>query len=302
MAKTTSGQLIKYPLQYVEESTEGTTPTASPTFITAGFVESLSIKINGNFIDISQLATEDLLAIIQGNQVYEWQVKLHITSSTYIKYALNAQNVASPAGTISATLSHMFSIYLNGTENFILLKGCRANSITISTEIGKAIDVTIEWVSKTIIQAITTANAGLTTPTFVSVTATGAVWSWITGTTAPATWNGSGIDAVKISITVNRNTKSDHTLGNLDPHSSQSHGRRASGDITVLWTTSTGSAMETDFRAGTSRTMTWILKDAVSTITLTGTVLVDRAVDLGADDTEATVEQWAFRCPSITAS
>lgn len=301
-AKATAAQLIVKPLQYVEESTEGTTPTASPSFAAAGFVESLSIKINGNFLDIGQIGAEDLVAIIQGNQVYEWQVKLHATSSTYMKYALNAYNPGTPTGTISATLSQLFSIYLNGTENYIIMKGCRAKDISISVDIGKALDITINWVCMTVIQPITTSNAGLTTPTFVTTTATGAIWDWIAGGTTPVSWNSSAINCKKISITVNRNTKPEFTLGNLDAYSTLSHARGISGDLTVLWTTSTGSALETDFRAGTARTLAWVLKSATSTLTVTGAKLVDRTVDFGADDSEATIEQYSFRATSVTVT
>ena len=70
MVSTTSPVLfVKHP-QWVAEATEGTTPTASPTFTSLGAVKSAAIKINGNFVDVAQLGAEDLITIVQGQQDY----------------------------------------------------------------------------------------------------------------------------------------------------------------------------------------------------------------------------------------
>jgi hypothetical protein len=122
MAKTSSGQLfVKLP-QLVAESTEGTTPTASPTFTSLGAVQSLGFNIDGNFVDISQIGVEDLIAILQGQQVFESSIKLHLINSTFIKRIMNAANYASPSGLISETFSLLFSVYLDGTENYVIMK------------------------------------------------------------------------------------------------------------------------------------------------------------------------------------
>ena len=300
--KTTSSVLVIKPLQYVEESTEGTTPTASPSFTSCGLVSSLSFKIDGKFQDVAQLGAEDLLALVAGGNVYESQVKLTMTASTFLKYALNAANYGTPTGTISATLSLLFSIYLNGTQNYILLKGSRAKTVTLTAEVGKPIEATIDFVHTSIIQPITTANAGLTTPTFVTTSATATVWDWLSGGAGNVTWNSSAINAKKFSITVNRNTAPDMILGSVDPYSSQPHARRISGDMTVLWTTSAGSVLETDFRARTARTLAIVLKSTTSTLTVSGAQLTDRNLDMGADDSDAIVEDWKFKGLSVSAT
>ena len=287
---------VKHP-QWVAEATEGTIPTASPSFTSLGAVKSAAIKINGNFVDVAQLGAEDLITIVQGQQDYETQFKLSaVNSSGIITRLIGAYNYATPAGTVNESISIIFSIYLNGTENYIICKGSRIKEGSISMDIGKETEITISFTHTTI--TTPASSHGLTTPTFASLPS-GAVWDWIAGGTTPVSWNASGILCKKISINIARNSKPDYTLGNLDPHSSQAHGRRISGDFTTLWTNTT---LETDFKAGTARTLAVILKSATSTITVTGAKITDysRDGDIGSD--EAIIESCTFRGLSVAHS
>jgi hypothetical protein len=293
MAKTTTAKLFVNPPQWVVESTEGTTPTASPSFTSLGICKSASIKINGQFIDVAQIGSEDLITIIQGLQEYETQFTLSLTNITgLLDRLIDSSNYATPTGTVSETISILFSIYINGTLNYIICKGSRIKEGSVTMETGKETEVSVTFTHTTITTPFSTANAGLTTPTFVTV-GTGTVWGHTDGGSTPVSWNGSGIDCKKITININRNSKSDYTLGNIDPHSSQPHGRRITGDFTNLWTATT---LETDFKAGTARTLAITLKTSTGVITLSGTKIVDysRDGDIGSD--EAIVENCTFRC------
>ena len=296
MVSTTSPVLfVKHP-QWVAESTEGTTPTASPSFTSLGAVKTMGIKINGNFVDVAQLGAEDLITIVQGQQEYETQFTLSTVNATgIIARLIGAYNYATPSGLINETISILASVYVNGTETFILCKGSRIKEGSISMDIGKETEISVTFTHTSIITPITTANAGLTTPTYATLPS-GAVYDWIAGGTTPVSWNASGILCKKITINIARNSKPDYTLGNLDPHSSQAHGRRISGDFTTLWTNTT---LETDFKAGTARTLAIVIKTSVSTITCTSTKIVDysRDGDIGSD--EAIVENCTFRCLSV---
>ena len=127
--KATSDQLfVKLP-QTVAEATEGTTPTASPSFTTCGAVQSLGLNIDGNYVDVAMLGQEDLIDILQGNNVYESSMRLHLVNSTFLKWAVNAANYGTPTGTISESRSLLWSIYLNGTENFVIMKGTSPKSV-----------------------------------------------------------------------------------------------------------------------------------------------------------------------------
>ena len=296
MVSTTSSVLfVKHP-QWVAEATEGTTPTSSPSFTSLGAVKTMSIKINGNFVDVAQLGAEDLITIVQGQQDYETSFTLSaVGTAGIIARLIGAYNYATPSGLINETISILTSIYVNGTETFILCKGSRIKEGSITMDIGKETEISVTFTHTSIITPITTANAGLTTPTYATLPS-GAVWSWLDGGTTPISWNASGILCKKVTLNIARNSKPDYTLGNLDPHSSQAHGRRISGDFTTLWTNTT---LETDFKAGTARALAIIIKSGTSTITVTGAKITDysRDGDIGSD--EAIVEQCTFRGISV---
>ena len=153
--------------------------------------------------------------------------------------------------------------------------------------------MTVSFIHTTI--TTPSSSHGLTTPTFASLPS-GAVYDWIAGGITPVSWNASGILCKKFTLNIARNSKADYTLGNLDPHSSQAHGRRISGDFTTLWTNTT---LETDFKAGTARTLAVVLKTSVSTITITSAKITDysRDGDIGSD--EAIVETCTFKGLSV---
>ena len=294
MVVTTSSVLFAKHPQWVAEATEGTTPTASPTFTSLGAVKSAAIKIGGNFVDVAQLGAEDLVTIVQGQQDYETSFTLSAVNATsIIARLIGVYNYGTPTGTVNESISILFSIYLNGTENYIICKGSRIKEGSISMDIGKETEITVSFTHTTI--TTPSSSHGLTTPSFASLPS-GAVWDWLAGGTTPLSWNSVGQLCKKVTINISRNSKPDHTLGNSDPHSSQPHGRRISGDFTNLWTNTT---IETDYKAGTARTLAIVIKTGTSTITCTGTKIVDysRDGDIGSD--EAIVENCTFRCLSV---
>lgn len=292
---TTAQQIIKN-LQYVEEGTEGVTPATSPTFLEVGKVSSLSISVDNSSVDVLQIGPEDVYGIVQGKTASSFTVKCSMFSSTFLKYAMNAANYDAPAGTVSAPLSMVFSFYLNGTENYVFFKGCRAVNYTLGGEVGQPWQLSVEFKCIAITEPAT--SSGLTSPAFITPSIS-PVWDWLSGGSAPVTWNGSGINAVKVEITGNRNTAEDYTLGNAPPYTIQPHGRRNAGTVTVL---KTDAGMSGDRSAFASRTMTWILKTSASTITLTGAVLDKQTEEWTAESNSAIVQVFPFKCTAISVT
>jgi len=301
MAISTTSHLWKKPLQFVVETTEGTTPTASPVFTVCPPVKSLSIKKDGGFVDAAQIGVEDLAKVIEGLRTFETSITFYPTATTtdeaFFQRAIQASNPGTPAGTISETHSMLYSFYLNNVENFVLLKGSRAKSVSIKMAMGQPHEITIEFVHMDIIKPISTANAGLTTPTFVTTFNAGAVHDWLSGGATPVSLISQTLDCTEFNCTINRNTTQDHILGAAGPHSSQPHGRRISGDCKNLYTIVTA---ETSFRAPTQGTITAVLSTGVSTLTITNAYITSLGVDYGADDTEATVEALGFKGVACT--
>jgi len=258
----------------------------------------MSIKYNGQYQDIGSLGSEDLLDIIQGAQEYETSFTYFApTLSTFLVYCVDAANFATPASTISTSLSMIFSIYLNGVENYIVLAGSRVKDVSIKMEVGKATAITVNMVHTSITLPSATPTAGLT----LTATVTGPVQTWVDGGTAPFSWDGTGRDCKAFTININRNTKPEHTLGNLNPYGTISHGRRISGDFSVLWT---DNDLETDFGTPTAsgKTIIATLDTGVYTLTITGARITDYTKDYDTEAGEAILENCTFRGTVITAS
>lgn len=291
-SKTTTAQLVKKMPQYIEEVTEGTTPT-SPTFTSWGATESISLNIDGQFVDIDQLQ-EDLISIIQGLQKYEFKLKYYAlkaaSGTTPSKYAVNAANYTTPAGTISSSLTFLWSVYLNGTENFIVANGCRAKDFSVNLEVGKPTEFNVTFECTNIVTPSSSGPSGAT----YAANPTGAVLGWLDGGATPVSWNASGINCKKISVSINRNTNPDYILGQAGPFSTQPHGRRISGDFQTLWTATT---LETDFKTPTSRTLVITLDSTNShSLTLSSTNIISYKRDKSGGDTTAIVEDTTMRC------
>jgi hypothetical protein len=277
--KTTTPQLVVKPIQYIEETVEGTTP-ASGTTVIVGPSASISVKKDGSWVEIPQLGSEDLIALTQGTQKFDIQIKYLLQNSTFLKYFVNGANQTTPTGTVSKSLTILFSIYYNGVENYIVCKGCRPQNVTIDIETGKPIAVNTTMIAMNIVAPSASAPAGITLQT---VLPTGVVWDWLSGGANPFSYNSIGQDCKKLTITIARNSKEDYTIGNVNPFGIQPHGRRigVSGDF--LWN-STGT-FEADYTTPTSQAASYVLKTTISTITLTGLQITNytRDTDIGSD-------------------
>jgi hypothetical protein len=252
------------------------------------------------------LGTEDLIAIAQGNNVYESSMRLYLVDTLYafVKRAINAANYGTPTGTISETFTIVFSVYRNGSEVYVFLKGCRARNVTITGETGQPTEVTIDLAHTSITVA---AAHGLTTPTFASAPS-GAVWGHLDGGANAVSYGGTALaDMTGISVSINRNTTPVHVHGNADPHSTLPHGRRIGGDYTGLWTARVivNSKTIEGLQASpetSAQSLAWVLKSATSTLTITGAVFVTYRRDSDADATDAQLEQAGFRGLTATLS
>jgi len=299
MATASSASLFVNTPSYIEEATEGTTPTSGTT-VAIGAVKSMSIKHNGNYQDISILGSEDLITTVQGQQEYETSITFYIPDTggqpTFMKYLVDSANFGTPTNTISASLSIVFSLPMDAVTNYIILKGTRVKDGSVKMEVGKATEVTVNMIHTSISVPSSTAPTGLT----LAATPTGNVLSWTDGGTAPVSWDSTGRDCKSATININRNTKAEHTLGNLNPIYTQSHGRRASGDFTTIWTT---NDLETDFGTpGSGKDFVMVLDSSVYTLTVASAKITDYTRDYDADTGEAIVEQCTFRGTTITAS
>lgn len=285
---STAVQLFSHPIQFLEETTEGTTP-ATGAWTAVGASSTLSIDIDGQHVDISQIGPEDIHSIASGQPQWETKMTYQMVDSSFAKYAVKAANFVTPTGTISKTLSVFFGIYLSGTINYIVLKGSRAKQISMTVEDGKPTVCTIDFVHTSIAIPSTSVPGGTKVTAFPS----GAVFDWLSGGADPLSWNGVAQKATRFSITINRNTTVDFVLGTQTGFGSQPHGRRISGDFTVLWISNT---LETEFQQNQTRTLVMTLSTSpASALTVQSVKIVRHSKEYDGDSTEALVEVCAYR-------
>jgi hypothetical protein len=293
--KTTTAQLLARPIQYLVESTEGEQPTGSAVVL--GAVEALSINKDGRYIEVGQLGPEDLISLIKGLEIFETQMTLNPIDGAIIARATNPANYASPSGTVSETLSIFIAIYLNGVINYISLLGSRIRDVTYTREKGKDDKVTINWKHTDITLPSATPPTGVTLST---TWPTGTVWNHLTGGANPLSVNGVGVLLTKFSITVNRNTTEDHTVGNSKPYGTQPHGRRIGGDYTILWTNTDN---ETLYQNVTAHTVALVLNSSGPiTLTATGCKVATHKKDLDQSSDEAITEVATFKALGVSVA
>ncbi len=277
----------------MEEATYGTFPT-NPAMNWIGVVSSCGPKADMQSIMIPQVGTEDLKYIIKGAEVYAVELEYGLQNSTFAKYATQSQGGG--AGTIDKSLSLLFSAKLGGqtgTENFLQLLGTRIGSFTLSTRIGELTRARSQIQGKAL--PVPSATNPIGTGSFATDPATNP-WTFYDGGTNPVTVGAVNPDVREISVTFERNLERLHVLGQSQQKFLLPKHRRITGNFTILWE---DTNQYTNLTSDTGVTISWVLKTATSTLTLTG-CKIHRLEDFPFQPTEIVVEKYAFT--ALTAS
>lgn len=262
---TTKRDIVK-PLQWVTEgdsvstpSLYGVTPTSSPAFAIAGHNIDFDLTLDIKDLNTEVLGSEDVVDAVKTEELFAFKVGYELIDTTLLNYGIAASGGG--AGTIDESLSFAFSEYLDGTQYYTLMKGCRPTSTTLSLERGKwMVDQT--YICSDIIQPISTANAGLTTPTWVSISTS----SPLTHSTAgPFTWNSVTYPESKFSCTITREMAVMAQNGQTKITYCKAGARRINFSIDAFVK---NVDLETDFRAKTLRTASYVIKNTATTKTL----------------------------------
>ncbi len=277
----------------MEEATYGTFPT-NPAMNWIGVVSSCGPRADMQSIMIPQVGTEDLKYIIKGAEVYTVELEYGLQNSTFAKYATQSQGGG--AGTIDKSLSLLFSAKLGGqtgTENFLQLLGSRIGSFTLSTRIGELTRARSQVQGKAI--PVPSATNPIGTGSFATDPATNP-WSFYDGGTNPITIGAVNPDVREISVTFERNLERLHVLGQSQQKFLPPKHRRITGNFTILWE---DTNQYTNLTSDTGVTISWILKSATSTLSLSN-CKIHRLEDFPFQPTEIVVEKYGFT--ALTAS
>lgn len=243
----------------------------------------------GNKEHERQIGDEDVLAHVDGPRKYQLNTDFYFDTNSfnYAKRVINAANPTTPAGTVSETLTALYSILLNGTENYRIFTGFRPATGSIKGEIGKAWRGSLNGIALT--HALPNSAHGLTTPTFVSTKPALAIWDWKSGGTSPITVEAAAVEATSLTVNFNRGSQEDHTFGNEDPHSSQPYDREVTYELEMLWT---GTTIEGYYNNNTLIDIVATLRTAAGTLTLTDCSVNDyTTTDIVANGKESIKEK-----------
>ncbi len=285
MSITPSGGwfVVKNP-QYVEEATYGTFPT-NPTMSWIGAVDNFDPKADMQSIMVPQVGAEDLKYILKGAEVYTMDLEFGLQTSTFAKYGISSQGGG--AGTIDKSLSVLFSAKLNAVENYVQVLGSRISSFSISSQTGQLTKAKCQLQAKAI--PVPSSSSPIGSGSFATDPATNP-WTFYDGGANPVTFGAVNPDVREFSVTFERNLERLHVLGQSQQKFLPPKQRRITGSFMIVWE---DVNQYTNLTSDTGVTITWVLKTAVSTLTLNN-CKIHKLDDFKFSPTEVVYEKYGF--------
>jgi len=260
-----------------------------------GVVGSCGPTADMQSITVPQVGSEDLKYILKGAEVYALELEYGLQNSTFAKYATQPQGGGT--GSIDKSLSLLFSAKLggnvSGTENYLELVGSRLNSLTLSVKAGDLLRCKVQLQGKAIPVPFTSSPIG--SGSFATDPATNP-WAFYDGGTNPVTIGAVNPDVKDFTVTFERNLERLHVVGQSQQKFIPPKQRRISGQFTILWE---DTNQYTNLTSDTGVAITWVLKSATSTLTLTG-CKIHKLDDFSFTPTDIVVEKYSF--VALTAS
>ena len=285
MSITPSGGwfVVKNP-QYVEEATYGTFPS-NPAMSWIGAVDNFDPKADMQSIMVPQVGAEDLKYILKGAEVYTMDLEFGLQTSTFAKYGISSQGGG--AGTIDKSLSVLFSAKLNAVENYVQVLGSRISSFSISSQTGQLTKAKCQLQAKAI--PVPSSSSPIGSGSFATDPATNP-WTFYDGGANPVTIGAVNPDVREFSVTFERNLERLHVLGQSQQKFLPPKQRRITGSFMIVWE---DVNQYTNLTSDTGVTITWVLKTAVSTLTLNN-CKIHKLDDFKFSPTEVVYEKYGF--------
>jgi len=240
-------------LQYVAEGDTVSTPTnygaaiTDPTFTAVGKVTDINLQPDIQHSDTDVLGNEDVIDAVKTGELYAFQITFEMINTTLINYAFSASGGGT--GSIDESLTFMFSEYIDGTENYTAMYGCRPTSCTCSLERGVWV-ANMTFIAKEITVPSSTSPWNGQTATHASETST-ATMSHSGAGADPFTWNSTAFPEGRFSTTVTRGMAIQAVNGVDKIVYCKASTRRCDFTVDVFVKANT---LETDWAAKTERT------------------------------------------------
>ena len=290
-------------LQYVTEGNTvtttanfGVTPT-SPTFTLVGNNTEISIKPDVKMLTMSALGTEDIIDAVKSESLYAFSIKYNPIDTALWKYVWNANGQTSGP---DSSLSFVYSYYLDGTEYYQVLKGCRPTSGTMNLSRGMwECDITF-IAQKITIPATTSGISG--TPVYQTTETTASPIIHTDGGGAPFTWNAVTYGERSFSTTITREMAVMNVNGETNITYCKPVRRNISFTADVFaGKSSNQTALYTDFENKTARTASYKFTSSPSkTFTYTNARIQDYSYTHSAASNDALIESITVIAESVS--
>lgn len=247
---TTKRDIVKV-LQYATEGNTITTPAnygvtpVGSSWAAAGLNVEIDPQLDIRDIDVDILGSEDVVDAVKTEELFAFSCRFEMFDTVLPAYGINASGGG--LGSIDASLTFLFSEYLDGTEYYTIMQGCRPTNTTVSLARGKWMcDMT--FVAKEI--DLQTTSHGLGTQTFVTSLPTSSPMTHSGAGPDPFTWNSTAFPENNFSCTVSRTMAIEALNGQNGIIYAKPVGRSINFNVDVFTKNVT---LETDFRNKTLR-------------------------------------------------
>lgn len=298
----TTGRDIVKELQFVTEGDSVTSPAlfavtpTSSTFALVGLNTEINVQPDVQHMDVSVLGSEDVIDAVKTQSLYAFTIRNNPVDLTLWKYLWNASGGATTCP--DSSLSFTYSYYLNGTEYFQHLRGCRPTSGTLSVSRGMW-DQSMTFVCKDItVPATTTGDSGTPSYQTAETSSSPLVHSDNSGTAF--TWNSVVYPERSFSTTVTRNMAVMAVNGETDITYTKATDRNISWTADVFaGTASNVTTMYTDYEAKTARAFTYKVNGSI-TLTYANNIITNYSYVHAAGSSDALIERVSGRAESVT--
>ena len=253
----TGGWNVTLAPQFVEETTYGETPT-NAVFISCGPLVDMTHNNEVGYLDYRQIGSRDLYSQIQTGIEYSFDITFNPIDEKMIKYGIS---LPAGTGTIEKSITLLLQQKINGTDTYIIYKGCRCDSTDIEITNDGAVEVSQTWFAKT--RTIATAHGLSGTPNFVTAGEfpSSEPWTNLSGTTttaSPLSWGATNVDVSSFSVSVTNNLERIKPNGQLTNKFVEPTLRDIEFEFST-WLKDTNTLMA-DATTATPQDMTYVLK------------------------------------------
>lgn len=258
---TGAWEYVKQP-QFIEETTYGELPLASPTFTSCGLITEATREFTIENEQYRVLGNRDVHTQIKLGEQHTFSLKYRMTDIVLANYGIT---LPGGTGTNAKSLSILVSKKINDVENYRIFTGVKTASITLEITRAGGINVTQNFKAKNISEWSATPPSFTGTVTYANLP-TDDPWTGISSGSDPLDIEGANYDTPRFSMTVDQGLQELKPNGELSLKYLYATNRTITLDMDV-WISNT--VLNAAQGAYTAQDVVYTLKSGTPTTTLT---------------------------------